>query len=102
MPLRLACRRSYPLLVWLAVYALAPGTAIAASASSSVAGSSLGPLLHTSRTVTDPNAPLPVPATDLHQPGRRLTSNRVLAIAAAHPRCAASGPSTKAHTGVPT
>jgi len=55
----------------------APGqTAVSTSTSTSASSSS------SSTTQTDPNAPISVPPSDVPPPGRRLSANQVLAIAA--------------------
>jgi hypothetical protein len=61
------------------------GGAPAKSSATATEAGSLGGLSGQSSSSTNPNAPVPVAASDVPYPGRRLSSNQVLAIAQALP-----------------
>jgi hypothetical protein len=57
------------------------GTAGSQGAAASTSTTATGSSSSSSTTQTDPNAPIPVPPSDVPPPGRRLSANQVLAIA---------------------
>jgi hypothetical protein len=70
-----------PLQLAGAAESMAGATAVAGAR-----GSSSGSTATSSTKSTDPNAPIPVPASDTPPAGRRLSANQVLAIAARLPK----------------